>query len=147
MAMRVMDDPSKNIPTQTPCTILIIDDELSILKATSIMLKDQGYNVFDTYDPFHAATIFTSYRIDAAIIDVCMPGIDGIQFAEMIQSISPETAILLMSAHAESPPAQKAQKMFGENFLNKSQLQDTLLKRVDAVLRRCATSDDTMHPV
>ncbi len=141
-----MEETSQNIPAQTPRTILLVDDEQSILKALSIMLEARGYVVFATGDPFHARAIFETHKIDAAIFDVCLPGIDGIQLAGMIRSSSPETAILLMSAHPDSPLTAKARTMFGDHFLDKSELQETLLQRVDALLRRCEMPDNNNHP-
>jgi DNA-binding response OmpR family regulator len=136
----MMEESTNNNPAQIPFTVLVIDDERSILKAVSIMLKEEGYVVFDTDDPFYAATMFTSRRIDAAILDVCLSGIDGVQFAEWIRTISPATAVLLMSAHTDSPLTKKAREQFGENFLDKSRLHETLITRVNAVLGRIPAS-------
>jgi CheY-like chemotaxis protein len=80
-------------------TILVADDEPSILYATAMFLKGGGYNVLTAEDGEGALKAFAEApnTIQLVISDVVMPGMRGPQLMRFIKDMSPSTATLLMS--------------------------------------------------
>ncbi len=98
------------------------------------MLQGQGYQVFEASDGMQALQVLSEKPINLAIVDLFLPGRDGIEVAEKIEKQSPSTKILLLTAYGEHPRAKEAEKIFQENFLEKTALEQTLLKKVQEIL-------------
>jgi len=82
-------------------TILIVDDDPDQLVIIERVLEREGYgDLTSTGDPRDALELFESERFDLAIVDLKMPGIDGIQLAKRFRQLRPpnETAILILTA-------------------------------------------------
>jgi len=80
-------------------TILVVDDEPTVLTLCQRILKMGGYEALSASGPEQALKIVESNpgKIDLAVLDVIMPGMNGIELAQRIQGAKPETRILLMS--------------------------------------------------
>ena len=57
--------------------ILVVDDEIEIADLVELYLKNEGYNVYKTYNSEQALKIINQRNIDLAILDIMMPNIDG----------------------------------------------------------------------
>ncbi|MBN2693823.1 PocR ligand-binding domain-containing protein [bacterium] len=86
-------------------TILLVEDEPSILKLTTMMLKHSGYNVLSSSNPIEALSIANSNsnsnnkKIDLLITDVIMPDMNGYELSKKILEIYPNIKILFMSGY------------------------------------------------
>lgn len=98
------------------------------------MLQGQGYEVFEACDGAQALQVLNENAIALAIVDLFLPGRDGIEVAAEIGNRSPSTKILLVTAYGEHVRAQEAEKIFKENYLEKTFLEQALLKKVHGIL-------------
>jgi CheY-like chemotaxis protein len=109
-------------------SILVVDDDFAMRRGVALMLRGEGYQVFEAGDGTQALQILGEKPIDLAIVDLFLPGHDGIEIAEEISQRHPRTKILLLTAYSEHPRAREAEKIFKENFLEKSSLDLRLVE-------------------
>jgi PAS domain S-box-containing protein len=83
-------------------TILIVEDEVSILKITKRMLEILGYTVLEAGDPFEALEIVKNYigTIHLLITDVIMPKMNGVDLAKLVSAMYPQIKILFTSGYS-----------------------------------------------
>ena len=83
-------------------TVLVVDDETFMLSLANAMLTRHGYTVLTAttaQEVLHMFEIWPDLKIDVAVLDVVMPGMDGFELAERIRNIRPRLPILYMSAY------------------------------------------------
>lgn len=91
--------------------------------------------VFEARDAVEAELLLSVRRIDSAVIDLMLPGKDGLQLAEEIARLRPGISFVLISAHAESPIARRAQAAYPDRFLDKAMLGESLVPSLEALQR------------
>jgi len=81
-------------------TVLVCDDEKEIVEAVSIYLEGEGYRVLKAYDGLEALDLLSREHADLIIMDVMMPGMDGIHATLKIRETS-SVPIIILSAKSE----------------------------------------------
>ncbi len=99
--------------------ILIVDDEQSMRDFLSIMLKKEGYEVAAAETAFAAAKAVQGEIFDLVISDVRMPGMDGIALLRTVKEVSPETVVIMITAHATAESAVEAMKLGAYDYIMK----------------------------
>lgn len=99
--------------------ILIVDDEINIRMTLKDILEDEGYETMMVGTGEKAVAIAKKERFDMVILDVKLPGIDGIETYKEIHKISPELDILMISGHSDISTAVNAVKLGAYDFLEK----------------------------
>jgi CheY-like chemotaxis protein len=87
-------------------TILAVDDEGILLRLIQAMLARYGYGVITAETAGEALQIFSlcpDVKIDLALIDIVLPGMNGIELASEIRKLRPGLPILFISAHSPNP--------------------------------------------
>lgn len=79
--------------------ILIVDDENNQRKSLAIGLKLEGYVVLEAADGEAALDVLASEKVDLAIVDLMMPGINGLDLARRMRFRHPDVRIVLTSAY------------------------------------------------
>jgi DNA-binding NtrC family response regulator len=82
-----------------PASILVLDDESSITCALESLLRDEGYDISTAATVVDAQTLLTRRWFDLVFLDLRLPDGDGIDLLEHIKDRSPETEVILMTAH------------------------------------------------
>ena len=83
--------------------ILIVDDESGQRRSLAIALKFEGFGVLEAASAEEAIQLLDERRADAALVDIVMPGVNGIELARQIRSSHPDTKVVLVSAYHLSP--------------------------------------------
>jgi two-component system nitrogen regulation response regulator NtrX len=104
---------------KTKATVLVVDDEESILETLSSILEDEGYEVSTASSGEDALTYFEKTSPDVVLLDVWMSGIDGIETLKKIKEISKETPVIMISGHSTIDTAVHAIKLGAYDFLEK----------------------------
>lgn len=100
------------------------------------MLQGEGYQVFEASDGMEALQVLSANPIDLTVVDLFLPGRDGIEIAREIGKQSPLTKILLLTAYSEHSRTKEAQQIFKQSYLEKSSLDQVLIKKVQEIFQR-----------
>jgi UDP-3-O-acyl N-acetylglucosamine deacetylase len=107
--------------------ILIVDDQEEILSSLGGILSDEGYEVLFARDGQEALHIVQTDSPDMVLLDIWIPGIDGMQTLRAIKRIDPGCSVIMMSGHATIETAVKAIKLGAFDYLEKPvNLEDVL---------------------
>jgi|WetSurMetagenome_2_1015567.scaffolds.fasta_scaffold29207_2 two-component system, NtrC family, response regulator AlgB len=100
-------------------TVLLVDDEPNILKTVSIALESAGFLVSAFANPLDAVEAVREHTFDLAFIDLKMQPIDGMEVLGEIRKLSPDTTVVLMTAHGTIDSAVEAIKKGAFDYLQK----------------------------
>ncbi|MFQ5730213.1 MAG: response regulator, partial [Waddliaceae bacterium] len=99
--------------------ILVVDDEKNIRATLKSIFEDEGYQVSSTESGEKALSLLSRQWFDLIILDVKLPGKDGIQVFEEIKTLDPCPEVLMISGHSNIETAVEAVKMGAYDFLEK----------------------------
>ena len=117
------------------------DDELQILRALKVILRDAGFEVVATATAEEALDAVAVRPPDAAIIDLILPDGDGIEVCRSIREWS-DMPILVLSAVGEEAEKVRALDAGADDYVTKPFGPAELIARLNAALRRAGTADD-----
>jgi len=100
-------------------TVLVVDDEPEILKAVRGNLMDDGYEVLEALDGPEALKRVEEEPPDLVLLDIKMPGMNGIEVLEQLKQGHPQLPVVMMSAHGTIETAVKATKLGAFDFIEK----------------------------
>jgi len=107
--------------------ILVIDDEINIVNSIKMVLEYEGYNVHTALSGLDGIATFKKINPDIILLDVKMPGIDGMSVLEELKRINPFCETIMMSGHSGISEAVKASKLGAFDFLEKPISRDKLI--------------------
>lgn len=107
--------------------ILIVDDEASIRASLLGILEDEGYQVLLADNGSDALDLIREEVPDLVLLDIWMPGMDGIQTLERIRNLFPDLTVVMMSGHGTIETAVKATRVGAYDFIEKPFSLDKLL--------------------
>lgn len=119
--------------------VLVVDDEEKIAKMVGSYLEASGYEPILACSGEEALSKFTSDSPECIILDVNMPGVDGLEVARTIRKSS-SVPILFLSARAEEIDKVLGLELGGDDYITKPFSPRELVSRVKAVLRRASAS-------
>jgi two-component system, cell cycle sensor histidine kinase and response regulator CckA len=117
-------------------TLLIVEDDPSVLKLGQLILEQLGYSVLASQSPLKAVEMVQEYtgEIHLLITDVVMPSMSGKDLSEEISRIRPEIKILFMSGYAANPVAHQDVLDESVHFIQKPFSIDSMALKVREVL-------------
>lgn len=116
-------------------TILVCDDDKQIVEAISIYLTGEGFRVLKAYDGYDALDILEKSKADLLILDVMMPGLDGIRTTLKIREQS-SVPIIILSAKGEDNDKILGLNIGADDYITKPFNPLELVARVKSQLRR-----------
>ena len=115
--------------------ILVVDDEIEIADLVELYLKNEGYDVYKTYNSEQALKIINQRNIDLAILDIMMPNIDGFTLCQKIRQ-KHKFPIIMLTAKISDADKIKGLNIGADDYITKPFMPLELLARVKAQLRR-----------
>ncbi|MDL2334939.1 MAG: response regulator transcription factor [Chloroflexota bacterium] len=125
--------------TSDPLTILIVDDEPAWVGALGAVLGKAGHRIVAAYDGEEALRRFRAERIDAVLLDLAMPGMDGSSVARQMRAES-DVPILIVSGERDPAAPAELLDLGADDYIRKSMPNDEKLARIRAVVRRKAAA-------
>lgn len=107
--------------------VLIIDDEAAIRQSLSGALKDENYEVMTAGSGEEGLGYIRNGSYDAVLLDVWMPGIDGMETLKRIKASNADQLVIIMSGHGSVETAVKATKLGAYDFIEKPLSLEKLL--------------------
>lgn len=125
--------------------LLLVDDERSIREPLAHYLTKQGFRVTQAADAAAARTRLVAYAIDLAILDIMMPGEDGLSLCRHIRATS-ELPVILLTARTEETDRIVGLEMGADDYVVKPFSPRELATRVKVILRRASAGGARQHP-
>lgn len=117
--------------------ILVVDDDMEIVRAIALNLESEGYTVFKAYDGMEALDLAMTKDIHLIIIDVMMPRLDGLSAIMKIRE-KKNLPIIVLSAKSENSDKVIGLSMGADDYITKPFSVRELMARVKAHIRRVA---------
>lgn len=129
-------EKEKDYLTENSKTVLIIDDEIILIKICAMMLKLLGHNVFKANSGSEGLNIFEAYknRIDLVICDMHMPNMDGQEVVDRLRKIDHNVKILLSSGGLTDSEEKEVINRGFKGFIKKPYNIDTLSEKMAEIL-------------
>src|SRR5260370_914399 len=128
-------------PPHKSLRVLFVDDEKSLQEFMRSELPRLGHEVTVCPDGRAAVKAFEKTRFDAAILDLRMPGMTGIEVLEQLKQAAPDTEAIVMTGHASMETAIDAMRLGAFDYITKP----CKLAEIEAVLRKVAEKRDLQH--
>jgi NtrC-family two-component system response regulator AlgB len=111
--------------------ILIVDDEVNILRTTAIVINTMGHQTFTAETSNQARQVLKSERIDTIILDMMLGPENGLDFLNQLQSEQCEIPVIVFTAHSTVESAVKAMKCGATDYIQKPFIPDELRQMLD----------------
>lgn len=122
--------------------VLVVDDELAIRRALHTTLTSLGFYVEEASGAEQAMEFVRKERFDAALLDVNMPGLAGIEACRAIRTLSPRLPILMLTVRDSAEDKIEALEAGADDYVTKPFHVGELMARIRAAVRR--SQDDTV---
>ncbi|HEX8537914.1 MAG TPA: sigma-54 dependent transcriptional regulator [Cystobacter sp.] len=125
-----------------PATVLIVDDEKNILLTLQTSLQLAGYRTELAASGQVALDVVSARPVDAVLMDVKMPDMDGLTALARLMELKPELPVIMMSGHGTIDTAVKATQLGARDFLEKPIARDRLLVALRNALKQQAMLEE-----
>lgn len=116
-------------------SVLVVDDEKSILDFLEIMLHREGYEVITVNTAKKAIQQLEARAFDVMITDISMPEMNGIELLEKVKQLHAETAVIIMTAHGSTSSAVEAMRLGASDYLTKPFQVEEMKIAVESALK------------
>ena len=99
--------------------ILVVDDDMSVRTTFSSVLRQEGYRVTAVKNGYEAIKAIDEESFDLALVDLGMPGMDGIEVLEKIKTRRPQTRVIIFTGYGSITTAVEAMRKGATDYLNK----------------------------
>lgn len=128
-----------------PIDILLVDDEKDFTEMLSLRLSDEGHRVKVAHSGLEALKVLGQAEFDVVILDVKMPGMDGIETLREIKRLRPITEVILLTGHGAVDTAVEGLKAGAFDYLLKPADFVSLLAKLESGRQRKADQDDRIR--
>ena len=122
--------------------LLVVEDDDQLRKALALTLRARGYDVRTAANGADAIAVVQSTRLDAVILDLGLPDIDGVEVIERVRTTS-SVPIVVLSARRDQSDKVSALDAGADDYLTKPFGIEELLARLRAAARRSGAAADT----
>src|SRR6201993_4114977 len=125
--------------------LLIVDDELSVRDSLAKWFHEEGYEVTTAENGNDALTCLAESRWDAALVDIKMHGIDGVELQRRIHELQPEVIVIMMTGYASVDTAVPALKNGAYDYVTKPLDPDEIAHLVKNALAHKKTEEENVR--
>lgn len=127
---------SLELPISVTVRILVVEDDAKIASFVVKGLKQEGYAVDHAPDGDTGLTLATTTDYDAAVVDIMLPGLDGLSLVKRLRANRAELPVLFLSARSSVEDRVKGLQAGGDDYLTKPFAFAELSARLQALIRR-----------
>ncbi len=121
--------------------ILVVDDELVVRDSLKEWLETEGFTVAMAASGTEALDLLLTVPFHLMLLDIKMPGMDGVEVLERAKALSPDLAVIMMTAYATVETAVEAMKIGAMDYLIKPFEMDHLIPKVMQVFQRLEAAE------
>jgi two-component system response regulator MprA len=122
--------------------LLVVDDDPAVREALALVLDVNGFEVTTAADGREAIRTLSVASPDAVILDVLMPGLDGLEVCRRIRATGDRTPVLMLTARTEVSERVAGLEAGADDYLAKPFAREELIARLRALLRRTGWEGD-----
>jgi DNA-binding NtrC family response regulator len=122
--------------------LLIVDDETNVRLNFRMTLETEGYEIFEAGSGEQAVQLLAKHSFALAILDVRMPGMDGLELLAKMREIGIRVPAMIVTAYSDVPHAVKAMKLGAIDFLQKPLRPEDFRNIVAEIIKRHARPND-----
>lgn len=116
--------------------ILVVDDEPVARQSLSDILRLEGFSVNAVPNGQAAVEYVRTHSVDLMVVDLRMPGMDGLEVIQVVNQVSPDTEVILLTAHGSMESAVQALRLRIHDYLSKPAAPHQILASVKKGLAR-----------
>ena len=128
-----------------PIRVLVVDDEKDFVEILSLRLKEAGEKVSAAYSGKACLETLEKEDIDVVILDIKMPGMDGMETLGEIKKRFPLVEVIMLTGHGTTKTAVEGMKMGAFDYLLKPADFDDLTTKLDAARKRKEAQEDRIR--
>jgi DNA-binding response OmpR family regulator len=118
-----------------PGRVLVVEDEPVINQAVTDRLRAEGFTVYQAHDGPGAVESFSRHSVDVVVLDVMLPGFDGLEVCRRIQAVRP-VPVLMLTARDEETDVLVGLGVGADDYVTKPFSMREVIARVRVLLRR-----------
>ena len=122
-------------PVPEPVTVVVVDDEKPLVDLVTRYLQREGYVVHPAYDGLDALEVIQEIDPDVVVLDLMLPGVDGLEVARRIREQS-DPYIVMLTARTEEVDRIVGLRVGADDYVTKPFSPNELVARIQAMLRR-----------
>jgi two-component system response regulator MprA len=122
--------------------LLVVDDDPGVREALALVLDLDGFEVSTAADGREAIRALSQTAPDAVILDVLMPGVDGLEVCRRMRATGDRTPVLMLTARSEIAERVAGLEAGADDYLVKPFAREELIARLRALLRRTGWEGD-----
>ena len=130
----------------TKSNILVVDDEPVARQSLTDILKLENYNVTSAANGQAAVEFVRTHPVDLMIVDLRMPGMDGLEVVQVVNQVSPETEVILLTAFGSTESAIQALRLRIHDYLLKPASPAQIISTVKKGLARRTVRTKSSNP-
>lgn len=119
---------------QTKKNVLIVDDDVQVLKSLKIWLKNEGFNVETAHDRDKALKIVEEKEIEAALVDLKMIKDDGLNISKRLKTFDKNLKIIILTGYPSFDTAVEAMKIGAFDYLSKGSSNEKILATLNSAI-------------
>jgi DNA-binding NtrC family response regulator len=119
-----------------PTKILVVDDEKDFVEMLSLRLQEGGEKVECAYNGKECLAVLEKNDIDVVLLDIKMPGMDGIETLKVIKKKFPITEVIMLTGHGTTETAVEGMKLGAFDYLLKPSDFNELYQKLRAARKR-----------
>src|ERR1700677_602372 len=127
--------------------VLVVDDEFSIRRALHTNLSTRGFDIEEASGGEQAVSLVRTERYDAALLDINLPGMGGIETCRAMRRLSPQLPILMLTIREDADDKIEALEAGSGDYITKPFHVGELMARVRAAVRRSQITRDDIDSV
>ena len=125
--------------------VFVVDDEEQFVNRLAERLRLRDYDVTTALSGDQALEIIAKYNFDVVILDVAMPGKDGIETLREIKKVKPLTEVIMLTGHATVESAIEGMKLGAFDYLLKPTNTEDLVMKVNTAYARKANQEERIR--
>ncbi len=118
-----------------PCRLLLIDDEARFVDVLAKRIARRSFEVHKAYSGTDALRIIRDHRFDAAVLDLKMEDMDGIEVLRVIKRMAPHLPVIMLTGHGCQEAAREGMEAGAFDYLTKPCEFEELMKKIELAIQ------------